>query len=56
MRKLAIVGLVAVLFAAAGSPALSISAANAAEKAGSHYCQNLPDSLKSSGFVPGICR
>ena len=56
MRKLTIVGLVAVLFAAAGSPVFSISGANAAEKVGSHYCQNLPESLQSAGFVPGLCK
>ena len=52
MRKLTIVGLVAILFATVGSPALS----NAAEKTGSHYCQNVPNSLKSAGFVPGLCK
>lgn len=55
-RTLMILALVGTFFMSVGSPSFSVTPANAAEKAGSHYCENIPDSLVKAGFVPGVCR
>lgn len=55
-RTLMVLTFVATLFATIGTTGLSIASANAVEQSVSNYCQNIPESLLKTGFVPGICR
>lgn len=55
-RTLMILTLVATLFTAVGGAGLSVTSASAAEKSVSNYCQNIPESLVKTGFVPSICK